>query len=288
LRTCKEIKEQIISFAVSDKRIRAVLLNGSRANPKLNEDPYQDYDIIFIVEEMNTFILDHSWTDIFGKKLIWQLPDEMVFGRDEQKVSFTYLMLFEDGNRIDLSLFPVDKLKDHYKKDSLTLVWLDKDELFAGIQDPADQDYLIKKPSEKEFLDTCNEFWWVSTYVAKGILRDEIVYAKEMMELPVRKMFLKIISWYIGIQTNFSVSFGKSGRFIDKHISSKEYNRILKTYPDHHKEHIKSSLFLMIEIFGSYAKQIAEELKFNYQINEEKNTTVYLKEILSDKGKKQI
>ncbi len=285
MKTFKEIKHLIIDFAQSDKRVRAVLLNGSRANPKIKTDPYQDYDIVFVVEEMKSFISDHNWTEVFGKKLIWQLPDEMVFGNDEQRVCFTYLMLFEEGNRIDLTLFPAEKLKDHFKKDSLTKVWLDKDALFTDIQPPSDADYIIKKPSEKEFLDTCNEFWWVSTYVAKGILRNEIVYAKDMMEDPVRKMFLKIIAWYIGCQTNFSVSSGKSGRFIDEYLSPEDYRQVLKTYPDYHTENIKSALFLMFEIFSSYAKQIAEDLNFNYSVKEQENTTKYLKKILTDDKK---
>jgi hypothetical protein len=31
-----------------------------------------------------------------------------------------------------------------------------------------DMDYHVEKPTEKMFTDCCNEFWWVSTNVAKG------------------------------------------------------------------------------------------------------------------------
>jgi aminoglycoside 6-adenylyltransferase len=137
--------------------------------------------------------------------LIRQLPDEMELGRKagEENFSFSYLMLFEDGNRIDLTLFPKDKLGANFKSDSLTIVWLDKDSIFANIEKSSDKDYLIIRPSERAFLESCNEFWWTSTNVVKGISRNEITYAKEMLETVVRPVFMKIVEWYIGANTNF-------------------------------------------------------------------------------------
>lgn len=158
------------------------------------------------------FTRNHKWINVFGETIITQLPDEMVIGVTSQD-SFGYLMLFTDGNRIDLTLYPVNLIQPNYWSDSLTVCWLDKDARFTNLPKPADTDYLIKAPTLKEFSDTCNEFWWVSTYVVKGLARQQIPYAKEMMETVVRPMFMKMISWRIGTQTSFSVSFGKSGKY---------------------------------------------------------------------------
>jgi aminoglycoside 6-adenylyltransferase len=136
------------------------------------------------VDNLESFISDKSWTNIFGDKLIWQLPDDMVVGKkDPEKSSrFALLIRFTDGNRIDLTLLSKTEIKANYKPDSLTIVWLDKDNMFSNIGLPNDSDYLVKEPTEKEFLDTCNEFWWVCTYVAKGLTRNEIIYSKEILE----------------------------------------------------------------------------------------------------------
>src|ERR1700730_3224837 len=102
MRNSDEIKKLVVDSAFHDERIRAVLLNGSRANQKIVPDKYQDFDIVFIVKELASFISDHDWTGIFGKKLIWQLPDEIMLDSDKSKndPGFHYLMLFGDGNRI--------------------------------------------------------------------------------------------------------------------------------------------------------------------------------------------
>ena len=184
MRNSEEIKRLIIDIARNDDRVRAVLLNGSRANEKISPDKYQDFDIIYIVNDIESLISDKNWTNIFGEKLIWQLPDQMVVGKKgpEKGGTFAILMLFTDGNRIDLTLLPKSEIRANYKADSLTIVWLDKDNMFSNIGLPDDSDYLVKEPTEKEFLDTCNEFWWVCTYVAKGLLRNEIIYSKDMLE----------------------------------------------------------------------------------------------------------
>ena len=113
MRTHTEIQKLIIDFATADDRVRAVLLNGSRANPKIPSDLYQDFDIVYIVNQLETFTNDHTWIEVFGKRVILQMPDQMIIGKRNQ-YSFAYLMLFEDGNRIDLTLFPLEKVRKDF------------------------------------------------------------------------------------------------------------------------------------------------------------------------------
>lgn len=214
MRSETEIKNLITDFAQNDDRVRAVILNGSRANPKIIPDTLQDFDIVLIVDNLKSFTNDLRWTNIFGDKIISQLPDDMTFGKDYNKgesIDFHYLMFFNDGNRIDLTLFPKENFKSDFKSDSLTILWVDKDNLFSKIPQSSDKNYHISKPTEKEFSDTCNEFWWVSTFVAKGLLRNEITYSKGMLETVVRPMFMKVIEWKVGIENDFNISFGRQG-----------------------------------------------------------------------------
>jgi aminoglycoside 6-adenylyltransferase len=281
MRSESEIYNLINKITEYDERIRAVLLNGSRANPIAKKDKFQDFDIIFIVKEFDSFIRDHSWVDIFGKRLIMQMPDTMITDKsdDQTGVSFAYLMLFEDGNRIDLTLLPDSKFSTDFVMDSLTKVLLDKDGLFPELPPPSDEDYWIQKPTNKEFNDCSNEFWWVSTYVAKGLVREEITYAKAMMDGPVRKMFMNMLAWNIGVKTNFTTSFGKDGRSIKKNVSSRVYIKILSTYPDHQSDHIWNSLFIMTDLFLELSEEVGGQLNFISESKEAKNVLSYLKKI---------
>jgi len=283
MRSEAEIKNLILDIAKQDNRIRAVLLNGSRANSNIKPDRFQDFDIVFIVDNLESFTTDHSWTNVFGEKIIFQLPDEMTFGNEnihQKKVSFAYLMLFKDKNRIDLTLFPKQKITSDFKPDSLTTLWLDKDNLFRKLPRSSDKDYHIKKPTEKEFLDTCNEFWWVSTYVVKGLLRNEIIYAKQTLETVVRPMFMKVIEWKVGIENEFGVSPGKGSKFLKTHLSNDFYEKILHTYSGYEIEENWKSLLLTTEIFQQTSNFVADKLGFGINKIEEQNTISYLKDQL--------
>ena len=52
-------------------------LAGSRANPFAPKDQYQDYDIAYLVPEVKSFTADHSWLDVFGERLMLQMPEAM-------------------------------------------------------------------------------------------------------------------------------------------------------------------------------------------------------------------
>jgi aminoglycoside 6-adenylyltransferase len=286
MRSSDDVKKLILGIAENDARIRAVLLTGSRANNKIIADKYQDFDVIFIVTDQLSFISDHGWVNIFGEKLIWQLPDEMILNNDETEntFGFHYLMLFRDGNRIDLTLFPIDKMKDQFHHEESSITWLDKDKLFPAEYEANDTHYLIKKPTEKQFLDVCNEFWWVSTYVAKGLIRNEITYSKEMLERFVRPMFMKIIEWHVGDKTEFSVSFDKGGRFMKNFLPDTIYDRVLQTYSDQHPENNWKALFIMMELCSELASSVADALGFHYNADEEKNVSKYIKQLYTERN----
>ena len=285
MRSPEEIKKLIIDFARSDERIRAVLLNGSRANSKISPDEYQDYDIVYVVDNIESFISDKGWTNVFGDKLIWQFPDEMVVGNEEsdRASQFSLLMIFTDANRIDLTLLSKTGIDINNKPDSLTIVWLDKDDMFSNIDLPNDSDHLVKQPTEKEFLDTCNEFWWVCTYVAKGLVRNELTYSKAMLETVVRPMFMNVVAWYIGVETDFSVSAGKAGRFMKSLLPAGLYDDILRTYSDHIIENNWQAMFLMMDIFGKLSRYVSRKLKFKYVASEEENVIAYLDQLYKEK-----
>lgn len=277
MRSEKELIDFIVNFATNDKRVRALLLNGSRADPNAIKDRFQDFDITCIVTQIKSFTNDHSWINVFGDRLILQMPKEMTIGDKGNDHSFEYLMLFENKTRIDLTLFPLEKIETSFKTDSLSVVLVDKDGIFEKISSASDVDYVIKRPTEKEFIDCCNEFWWVSTYVAKGLWRRDIIYAKQMFEIPVRTMFLKLIEWFIGLETNFAVSIGNSGRNMKALLQADLYDKILSTYPDSKIENIWSALFVMTELFHDLAGKIAKRMSFSYNNGEAQKVTAYLK-----------
>lgn len=274
MRTEKEIYDLVLNFAFQDERIRIVALEGSRTNVNIPKDNLQDYDITFFVIDMGEFLKSDDWLSVFGNRIMMQKPEDMELFPPEEK-GFSYIMLFDDGVKIDLTLLPVSMLEEYLTRDKLVKIMLDKDNMIKTEIVPTDEDYYIKCPTERKFDDCCNEFWNVATYVSKGLLRGEILFAIDHMNEVLRHELLRMISWYVGTEKGFNFSLGKNYKFLDKHISKELWDNLLNTYSMSSYEEMWKSFDLCLCLFKKISKKVADSLGYNYPDYDE-NVTKYL------------
>ena len=274
MRTEKEIYDLVLNFAFQDESIRIVTLEGSRTNFNIPKDNLQDYDITFFVIDMGEFLKSDDWLSVFGNRIMMQKPEDMELFPPEEK-GFSYIMLFDDGVKIDLTLLPVSMLEEYLTRDKLVKIMLDKDNMIKTEIVPTDEDYYIKCPTERKFDDCCNEFWNVATYVSKGLLRGEILFAIDHMNEVLRHELLRMISWYVGTEKGFNFSLGKNYKFLDKHISKELWDNLLNTYSMSSYEEMWKSFDLCLCLFKKISKKVADSLGYNYPDYDE-NVTKYL------------
>lgn len=278
MRSEQEMYDLVLEVAKKDSRVRAVGLNGSRTNPNVPKDIFRDYDIVYLVTDMESFINDPDWVNVFGKRLIMQTPENMALFPNDLGNRFSYLMLFEDGNRIDMVLVPLEEKEVYCREDKLTVILLDKDNNLPAIPPPTDEDYWVQRPDAQRYADCCNEFWWVSTYVAKGLWRQEILYAIDHLNL-VRAMLLKMLEWKVGIDTGFSLSIGKNGKFLNRYLDEDSWNKLLSTYENGSYEKVWHALYVMGELFEPVALQVAAEFGYAYPADEAENIKRYVRDV---------
>jgi len=278
MRSEQEILELILNTAKSDDRIRAVIMNGSRTNPNALRDILQDFDILFLVTEVASYTADHTWIHRFGELMILQMPEAMQDPPPENDGSFAYLMQFADGNRIDLTLFPLANL-DALGNDSLSILLLDKDGLLPPFAPPNDSDYLPRPPTAQAFSDCCNEFWWMCPGVAKGLWREEIIYAKHSFDEFVRPQLMNMLTWYVGMNTQFSRSPGKSGKYLKQYLEPKLWDMLLKTYSDADYQHTWEALATMCTLFRITAIRVAEHGSFEYPYGDDARVSAHLQHV---------
>jgi aminoglycoside 6-adenylyltransferase len=287
MRSEQAMLELIVNTARSDDRIRAVVMNGSRANPHARRDIFQDFDIVYLVTDLASFRDDDTWIDRFGEMMILQMPEAM---RDPPMNDgrFTYLMQFTDGNRIDLTLLPVAKLHE-FKRDSLSLLLLDKDGIVEPFPAPSESDYLPRPPTSKAFSDCCNEFWWVCAYVAKGLWRKEIIYAKDMLDQIVREQLMKMLTWHVGVKTQFLRGLGSHRKYLKQYLEPELWAMLEKTYSDASYEKTWDALQMTCDLFRVSANQVADHFGFDYPRNDDEKVSAHLKHVRSlPKNAKEI
>ncbi len=282
-RTAEVILDLILRTAREDDRIRAVVLNGSRVNPRAKADAFQDYDVVYVVTDVEAFIGEPDWIRRFGRIMILQKPDDMgasAVVRDPAvpRMRYCWLAQFQDGNRIDLTIVHVGH-PDPLLTDSLRVLLLDKDGLFPPFPEPDDRSFHVAPPTAKQYDDCCNELLWVSPYVAKGLWRGEPTYARYAMESLVRPQLMNMLSWHAGMKNGFAVSIGSYAKYLRNHLDPALWRMLTRTWPDGDPDRVWDALLVAGRLFRRAAVEVGEGLGFAYPEEDHRRVTAFLRHI---------
>ena len=253
MRTETEMFDVILQTA-KVLQVDAVAMSGSRTNPKAPKDEFQDYDVVYLVDNLENLISDLSWLDSFGKRIIEQ---HNVLGNRR-----LYLMLFEDGNRIDLTLCPKVHIKEWVENEADFTVLEDPKDLFAPCS-PNPQRFWISPASKTDFEKTCNEFWWVSAYVVKGICRNQVIYATDHLYGICQQELLKVLAWQVASDRG-AVDIGKNYKYLFNYLPAEIEKAFSNLLDFSSLDKLTQSLLATISLFHREAQDLAKKMDFDY------------------------
>ena len=261
---------RLILQTTKSLKVEAVAMSGSRTDAKAPKDEFQDYDVVYIVDDFDNLTSDLSWLNQFGKRII------------EQEVSLgnrcLYLMLFEDGNRIDLSLCPKEYIQE----------WVDSEAGFTVLEDPENlfepyfpnpERYWIISATEMDFKNSCNEFWWVSAYVVKGICRHQVIYATDHLYGICQQELLKLLAWQVAADKGM-VDVGKNYKYLFQYLPAekeKEFTALLDFFD---QKSLTKSLLATMNFFHKEAQAFSLKTGFQYDKVTAEKMIEYAKERL--------
>ncbi len=221
--TSETLYNLILTTAQENTAILMIGSEGSRNDPTVTPDQYQDFDITYFVSDdvFPTFdVFDRSR---FGDMMIQQILPE--------KNRWCWLMQFMDGNRLDLKIQPVSS----------------------------------------EFDDSITEFFWVSTYVLKGILRGELLYANTFFESIVREELYRLLTWRIGRDTDFSLSVGKAHKRLPAYFEGIE-----SLYDLSDLTRTGQALSTALKMANDLLPSLSHDLQLTYDVATVDRTTDYI------------
>lgn len=258
----------------------AAYLKGSRANKNVPKDVYQDFDIMYVVKEVAPFRENPAWLDGFGEVILKQEQDDDFgygerFGiRGDYDKSYSWLLLFADGNRIDIGVETLETMEQGKNRNRLFVPLLDKIGCLPQFP-PTDEEFWVQKPTEKRFLGCCNAFYWNLCDVVKGLARQEMPFVMTTYHTLARPMLEQMLQWQVGTQTDFGVSCGKLGKYLKNYLPKEQYDLYLETLPDGDFSHFWTAIEKACILFRQTAEQTAEALGFVFPEKEEKGFRQY-------------
>ena len=235
-------------------QVEAVAMSGSRTDTKAPKDEFQDYDVVYVVDDLDNLTSDLSWLDQFGTRIIEQ---HNVLGNRR-----LYLMLFEDGNRIDLTLCPTEYIQEWVDSEAGFTVLEDKKGLFEPYF-PSPQRFWTSPASAIDFEKACNEFWWVSAYVVKGICRKQAIYATDHLYGICQQELLKVLAWRVAADKG-TIDIGKNYKYLFNYLPAEKEKQFSNLLDFSSSDKITQSLFATMDLFHQEAQILAQKMGFDY------------------------
>ena len=118
-------------------------------------------------------------------------------------------------------------------------------------------------------------------YVAKGLWREEIVYAKYMLDVTVREQLMKMLTWYVGVKTGFLHSPGKFGKHLRQYLEPELWAMLENTYADAGSENTWDGLFATCDLFRTVANPVAQHFGFDYPRGDDERVSAHLRHVRS-------
>lgn len=281
-----DVFHSLIEWAQQLDSIRAMLLTSTRAVPNASVDDLSDYDVILVVEDIHPFHEDRRWLNDFGDTLVayWDpiYPDPD-FGTDK----FGNVTQYVDGLKIDFTLCPVEWLEKIVHAPALPTemdagyrILLDKDRLTEGIKDPSYKGYVPVRPTNELYQTSVNDFFSDPPYVAKCLLRGELLPVKWCLDYDMKHIYLRqMLEWKIGIDNDWSTPVGALGKGLKKRIPPGLWSQLEKTYAGADMDDNWNALFRTMELYRQVAMEVGERLGYTYPLDLDERVTEYVRKM---------
>lgn len=273
---------RVVRWAEDQPLIRTVILESSRAVDHAPLDRFSDYDILLVVSDIHQFAESNDWQRFFGEPLVRFGDPVDVLGIE----TYMRMVVYRDHTKIDFALWPVELLRRVVEQQISTdfldrgyRVLLDKDGLAARLPAPTRTAHIPPKPIEQAYLALIEEFWWESTYVAKNLWRDDLVFARYNLDVVMRsELLLPLLEWRIELDHGWTWKPGIVGRGLKRALPPDLWSAFERTYVGPGIEENWEALFAMTALFRRAAIAVGQALGYTYPQELDDDVTAYLEE----------
>jgi len=282
----EQVIEKLIQWAEAREPVRAMLLTSTRAIPNGSVDLLSDYDIVLIVKDIHPFFEERSWLEDFGEVLVvyWDpIYTDSEYGIEK----VANVTQYADGLKIDFTLWPVELLQKiirssliHPELDAGYRVLLDKDNLTSGMKPPTYTSYIPTPPTREEYQKAIHDFFSDAPYMAKCLLRNELLPAKWCLDYDMKHVYLRpMLEWRVELDQGWSVPMGWLGKGLKKRLPPELWSQLEETYAGADVAEQWEALFRTMKLFRQVATEVGEGLGYEYPLELDQRVTAYVQKM---------
>lgn len=278
-----DVLAKMVAWGNAQPTIRALILTSSRARPGGPVDALSDYDVILAATDAERFGQEEAWLSDYGELLVRWGDESELLGH----TTYFRSAVYHDHVKIDYTVWPEallgrvaqspalpEELDEGYR------VLLDKDGATAGWKMPTHKAFIPVRPTEAQYWALVEEFWWVATYVAKSLWRDEVVFARWVLTADLRDEALRrMLEWRIEIDHGWSLRPGVHGRGIEARLPADIRAELTDTCIGMGVEKDWAALWRTAALFRRVAGEVAGALGFIYPQAVDDRVSAFLRRV---------
>ena len=283
-----DVFDKLIRWVEGQSSIRAMLLTSTRAVPNATVDFLSDYDVILIVEDIHPYYEDRRWLADFGDVLVvyW----DPIYPDPEHGIEKTAnVTQYAGGLKIDFTLWPVELLQKLTQAPALQAeldagyrILLDKDGLTEDMKPPTYRAYIPVRPTNAVYQLLINDFFTDVPYMAKCLLRGELLPAKWCLDYDMKHICLRpMLEWLVGVKHNWSVPTGSLGKGLKKWLPPGIWTQLENTYAGANIDQNWEALFRTISLFRQVAVEVGAALAYEYPLELDDRVTDFARRMQS-------
>ena len=271
------VEKKFIKWAKTQDHIRIAIVVGSYARTSTPADEWSDLDIVIYSTEPQTLIDNEEWVSEFGNPIITFI-EPTAAGSAE---SYERRVLYDNGLDVDFAVDPFHLVLEA-KKQGLTpeLVRELVNVIGRGVRILIDKENIMAEflkeyktielsppslPTEHEYLERVNDFWYHAVWTAKKLRRGELWEGKACVDSFMKgRCLLPLMEWHARITQGQKHDTWFRGRFMERWADPRIIAELRGAFAHYDEDDVWQALANTMQLFRWIAKEIAEKLDYTY------------------------
>ena len=284
----EKLIERFVAWAQDRPDIRLAIVLGSRARVEPPADEWSDLDLLLVVADPEPYLTNLDWLKNLGDvRIAFLEPTPMGDG-------MACRVLFHGGLDVDFAIVASAQTEQGIQHDSHSEI---AQLLGRGMRVLLDRDYRAPPvdttssvesgssslPTQSEFTETANDFWYHAVWTAKKLRRGEMWTAMMCCDVYMKRLLLRAIECHARILNGRGFDTWYDGRFLENWADPRVVVGLRGAFARYARDDIRDALLATMDLFRWVEKEVAERLGYTYPTLADEYATGLVSELLPGK-----
>jgi aminoglycoside 6-adenylyltransferase len=277
--------QKFVNWALREADLRAALIIGSQSRVDHPADEWADLDVVLISNNPQRYIVSADWLENIS--LPW-----LTFLESTPDGGWERRALFDPGLDIDFAIIPAQYINslvdspippmwvDIFQRGVRIL--LDKDGMLSKIINTPLPDHIKNKPpTESEYLNVINDFWYHTIWTAKHLRRGELWWAKSGCDDRLKSLLRQVLEWHAQAINGSEYDTWMRGRFLEEWADARAIKEMPMIFAHYDLRDIARATLKSMDLFRWLATEVAQSWGFAYPTQGDRSATALTEQILN-------